>query len=774
NAVLLHPLPYPDPSRLTLIREDFKLYGGERSVSYPNFIDWREQNKVFTELAAYYQQSLSLTGGGAPERIRVGRVSASLFSALGVSPLLGRGFHKDEEQADRNRVMVVSENLWRRRFGGDPSVIGKDFKLDGATYTVVGVMPGAFSFPPQTELWIPLSIDNNPSRRGQRFLSVVGRLKPGISIAQAQAEMEEIASRLSEQYPDTNTRVSVALHPLSQEAGKDLRPALMIFLTAAGIMLLLTCVNASNLLLARAFIKSRVAAGNAATSAKSSNFSSRLVIDILALYAVSVTTGMALAYYGGKRLLAGFPSNLANFTGVQQGASFDPLILGKAIGAQQGVSFDPRVLGFALGISFVAMIICGLTPVIKAFSLDHHARLGVFVEPGKSVLRWFHLSLGALATIFQLALAMILIIGAGLLFTSFLRLRAVDAGFRTDHALTARIALPRYKYIENAQVIAFYQQIVERFAALPGVEAAGAVDYLPLAGGSSQIIFAIEGRPTPPNPIYGDYAVTTTNYFRAMSIPLLAGRYFTDQDSTTAPAVALVDASFKRRFFPNEDPIGKRLSLGADNGAGPWQVIIGVVGDVKQSELEGVSKGQIYLPAQQQPRANMTLVARTAVDPMLLASAMQKEVHTLDEELPVFQIRTMNQVLDESLAPRRLSLLCLATFALLALAQAAIGVYAFAACLTTGASRYSIGRLAMTGMIIIIPGVVVGLLGAFALTRLLSGLLYGVSATDPTIFLAGLVSVAGAALIACGVAILAQYRRSISGKGMIPSEGLVR
>src|SRR5215475_10396559 len=533
----------------------------------------------------------------------------------------------------------------------------------------------------------------------------------------------------------------------------------MTLLGASGIMLLLTCVNATNLLLAKIFIKSQEAAGYSAKFAGSRNLPSRLLIDFLAIYTVSVAAGTALAYYASRRLFADSLSDLANVSGVQQ-----------------SLSFDPRVLGFALGISFVAMVICGLTPLIKAFALDNNARLSVFVEPGKSVLRWLHLILGASATVVQLALAMILITGAGLLFKSFLRLRATDAGFRPDHELTAQLALPRNKYPENAQVGAFYEQIVQRFAALSGVETVGAIDNLPLSGETSQVMITIEDREAPDamNSIFSDYAVATPNYFRAMGIPLIKGRLFTDQDSAATPGVVMIDAAFSRRFFPAADPVGKRLRLSAATGSSPWHFIIGVVGDVKQRGLENESTGQIYLTAQQQPRASMTLVAHTTVDPMLLATNVQKEVHTLDRDLAVFQIRTMSQVLDESLASRRPPLLCLAAFALLALVQAAIGVYAFAACLTTGDSRYSIIRLAMTEMVIIFAGVGVGLSGAFSLTRLLSSLLNGVSATDPPVFFAGLLSVAGVALIACGVATLAQYLRSISHKSMKPSEGLMR
>jgi len=747
NAVLLRPLPYQDPSRLTLIQERSEQFG-ELRATYPNFMYWRDQNKVFTQLAAYSKQSFTLTGVEEPERVQGGRISPSLFSVLGVSPLLGRGFLAEEEQPTGARVVVIGQNLWRRRFGSDPNIIGKTLTIDGGAYTAVGIMPGDFSFPPQTELWVPLVNDNNLMVRRQHFLSVVGRLKPGVSIDQAQVEMEAIATRAPQQYRYTDTNYGVALHPLKKEAEGGLRPALLTLFGAAAIMLLMTCVNAANLLLARAFMQSQEAVGSETKAPVYRSLFTRLSIEVLLIYVVSVAAGLALAYFGVRRFSTDSQSLLAN-------SYVDSWVGG----------FDLRPFGFALMMGFVALALSSLTPLIQAVILDRNARPsatyaspGVTASPGKNPLRWLHLILGAPTAVVEVALALILMTGAGLLFKSYIRLQSTESGFRPDHTLTARLALPRYKYQESVQVAEFYQELIQRLQAIPGVLVAGAVDSLPLSGASNQASITIESQ-EPRNsiePLLIDLQVATPDYFRAIGAPLISGRLFTDQDSATAPQVVIVDAAFVRRFFPSADAIGRRLRLGAGTDA-PWNTIVGVVGDVKIGRLEEDSRGQIYSAAWQQPRANLTLVAHTAVDPMILASALRNEVRRLDKDLPVFQVRTMEQVLKESLASQRLSLLLLAMFALLALAEATIGVYSFAACLMIGGVRRIVTWRTLAGTALVFAGVGIGLLGALAMTRRLSGLLFQISATDPVVFSVSLLAVTGAALIAFSVAILAHH-----------------
>ena len=740
NAVLLRPLPFAEPDRLVMVYEKRLKLGRTRNpVSAPDFIDWRAQSTVFENMAAYTWWNANLTGGDEPERIMGTVASAGLFPTLGVKPALGRSFTPEEDQPNANRVVVLSHGLWQRRFGSDAGIIGKTLTLNGNSFTVIGVMPRGFQFPDkQIEMWAPLALNTSEAgNRGSHYLHVVARLKPGVSLPQAQAEMETIASRLEQQYP-VNVGHSVNIFPLYEETVGSIRPALLVLLGAVGFVLLIACANVANLLLVRGSARQKEIAIRTALGASRFRIVRQLLTESVLLAIVGGGLGLLLAIWGTDLLVALSPPETPR------------------VGE---IGIDRAVLGFTLAVSLLTGIVFGLLPALQASKPDLNDSLK---EGGRSQMASGSRSrLRSLLVVAEVASALVLLIGAGLLLKSFMRLREVNPGFNPENVLTMQLSLPQTKYKEEHQQAAFTQQVLQRIGTLPGVNAAGAVAGLPLSGNSASRYFAIEGRPERPagEGLNTNFNAISPNYFRALGIPLLQGRDFSERDVLGTPEVVIIDEAMARRFWPDEDPMGQRLRISNQ----PWRTIIGIVGSVKHSGLDVEPTPEMYYPLLQDPLPFMTLVVRTPGDPQSLAAAVQREVRTVDKDQPVFGIKTMEEVVAESVSSRRLTMLLLGTFASLAVLLAAIGIYGVMS-YTVAQRTHEIGiRMALgaqagdvlrlivgQGMILTAIGITVGLAASLALSRVLSSLLYGVSATDPLTFIA-------VSLLLAAVAFLAGY-----------------
>jgi predicted permease len=749
NSVLLKPLPYKSSERLVMVWEDATKYGFAHNTPAPaNFIDWREQGEAFEDMAALIDQSFNLTDVGEPERIEGQRVSASLFPLLGVEPVLGRAFLPEEDRPEGNRVVILSHGLWRRRFGLDENIIGKTLNLNAELFTVVGVMPPAFQFPdPEDELWVPVAFSpDEASNRGSHYLRVVARLKPDVTLGQAQAEMDTIAARLEQQYPQSNTSVGAVVVSLQEELVGDIRPALLVLLGAVGFVLLIACANVANLLLARAAARQKETAIRTALGAGRLRLMRQFLTESILLAGLGGAVGLMLAVWGIDLIVRFIPGN---------------------IWQAKSVSFNMSVLGFTLLVSLVTGVVFGLAPALQASrtnlneSLKEGGRDSATGARGSRVRK--------LLVVSEIALALVLLIGAGLMINSFTRLRNVDAGFQPDNLLTMRIILTPSKYPDQTRRAAFFTELLSRVKALPGVQDAGAISWLPLTfkGGSNG--FTIEGRPEPPRdqlPI-SIVRVISPDYFRTMSIPLLKGRAFTEQDTQDSPGVVIINEAMAKHFWPGEEAIEKRIKMGGFNSEAPWLSVVGIAKNVRQYELNTESKPEMYFPYIQ---ANVSgsaafgmrdLVVRTSTDPLGLAAAARSEVWAVDKDQPVSNIRTMEQIMSTSVSRQRFNMLLLGIFAAVALILAAVGIYGVMSYsvaqrthelgirMALGAqSRDVLGLVIGQGMKLTLIGIATGLAAAFALTRLMSSLLYGVSATDPLTFAAISVILTGVALAA--------------------------
>ncbi|MDQ3684029.1 MAG: ABC transporter permease [Acidobacteriota bacterium] len=746
NAVLLRPLPYEDPDRLVRLSEHSPQVP-QMSISYPNFLDWREQNQVFSGLAATQFRSLNLIGVDEPERLPGRAVSANFFDVLGVKPAAGRSFSPDEDRPGANRVAIVSHGLWQRRFGADPELIGKQLNLSGDSYTVIGVLPASYRFGTATDVFVPIGLraDQMTERGNHPGIYAIARLKPGVTVEQARSELVSMATRISNQYGMTGN--SATLTTLSELFLGDVRTPLLILLGAVGFVLLIACANVANLLLARAASRSKEIAIRTALGAGRLRIIRQLLTESVLLSLLGGAVGLLLALWG---------------IDVLRTASIDSLP------STAEINLDGSVLIFTLLVSLLTGVIFGLAPALGASKLDLNDTLkeggrGGTVGSARQRVR------GALI-VSEVALSLVLLIGAGLLIRSFVRIQDVDPGFNAENLLTMQIARAA-KQDEGRQVLNFFNQLEERIGALPGVEAVAVSSGLPFLG-TSDTSFAIEGRPKPepgkqPQTMFYN---TSPNYLRAMGIRLVKGRFFTAQDTQRSPLVAVIDEEFARQQFPDEDPLGKRI---AGNGDMPAIEIVGVVAHVKHFGLDAASetiKPQLYLAFNQIPdkflpqvAGRMNVVVRTASDPMSVAAAVRREVQALDRNQPIYNVSTMEQTLDQSLATQRLATTLLALFAGVALILAAVGIYGVMAYSVTqrtheigirmalGAQRGDVLKLVVSqGMLLALIGVGFGLIAAFLLTRLMASLLYGVSATDPVTF-------AGIALLLALVALIANY-----------------
>jgi len=744
NTVLLRPLPYDDPDRLIVVRETKLPQFPEFSIAPGNFLDWQKQNTVFSQLEAYRGNTYNLTGTGEPERLRGTRVTTGLFPMLGVKPAQGRNFLAEEDKPGSGNVALISYGLWQRRFGGDANIIGQQLKLNDRSHTVIGIMPPGFQFPDRNvDLWAPMAFtDQERQVHGGHYISTLGRLKPGVNLEQALAEMKNIAQQLERQYPGSNAGWSVKLIPMLEFGVRDVKPALLVLLGAVACVLLIACANVANLLLARAATRQKEVAVRTALGAGRWRIVRQLLTESVLLALVGGVAGLLLGWGGMKLLLRLAPQGLPRI---------------------QDVTIDGRALGFTLLITLLTGVIFGLVPALQASRPDLNETLK---DGGRGGTGGVHRQrIRNLLVIAEVALALVLLVGAGLMMKSFARLQQVDPGFDPKNALVAAIDLPGSKYPDNQQRLAFYNQLIQQLSALPGVQAVGATQSLPL-GGDYVLGFVIQGRPpaAPGQDRSTNYYSVTTDYFKAAGMTLLRGRLFTERDTLGATNVAIINEAMAKRYFPNEDPIGQRIHV--TQGPETFREIVGIVSDTKQYGLDQDTPVQTYTPYLQMPFSNsMVVVVRTAGDPLSLSAAVRSQVLSIDKQQPVASIRALEQILYNSLANQRFSMLLFGVFAAVAMVLAAVGIYGVMAYAVTqrtheigirmalGASQSKVLKLVIKqGMLLVLIGVTLGLAAAFTLSILLtsfSTLLYGIKPTDPTTYAGISLLLASVALAAC-------------------------
>ena len=729
HGVLLRHLPYPNDHQLMTVWT--RLSSGEReTASMPDYLDWKAQNSSFSQMTAYANSNDNLAAtGGEPERVPSARVIADYFTTLGVTPAEGRWFVSDEFVFGSHRVVVLSHGLWVRRFGASPAIVGQTITLNARPYTVVGVAPESTRLPARAQLWAPFAVDPSsppPSRRGD-FLSVVARLKPGISQARAQSDMDAIGRRLAAAYPATNARIGVVVISLHDQLVGQIRPALLVFSGAVALVLLIACANVANLLLARATAREREMAVRAALGAGRKRLVRQMLTESLVLAVAGGLLGLVLAWWGVQGLKAAAPPTLPRL---------------------EEIGLDPVALAFTAIAVVITGFLFGIAPALRGSGYALHStlvaggRAGIGGGSGER--------LRAVLVVAQVALALVLLVGSGLLVRTFARLQQVDLGFDSGHVLTAQVVLPGVKYDNDDRVLAFFNSLRDRLTATPGVRVVGFTSDVPLAGGYNYISFNIVGQAAPqPGQNSPDAipTVATAEYFSALRIPLLAGRLFTPSDGPNAPRVVVVNKELVQEAFGGRNPIGERITFGNLTDSTSWLTIVGVVGSTR---LEGVgleTYAQAFTPLAQSPVPYVYVVARTIGDPLALSGALRREVAAIDPTLPISSIQSMDQRAASSVAQFKLNSIIVTLFAGVALLLASIGIYAvisYAVAQRTreigirmalGAASADVVRLVVRdGMAPAVIGVTLGAVGAFGVTRLMRSLLYGVSATDPVVF----------------------------------------
>jgi putative ABC transport system permease protein len=749
-AVLLRALPRADPDRLVMVYEANVERGFNRGAVAPgNYLNWKAQQTVFEEIGAYVTQSFALAGNDGADMLEGARVSANIFGLLRAAPGLGRVFTNEEDRLGGDRVVILSHGLWRRRFGAAQDIVGQSITLDDKPYAIVGVMPEGFSFPTSNvEIWAPAALDAERGLDGMtgRLLQVMARLKPQSTIEQARAEMEIITQRMARENPNFNSNLSANIATLREEVVSGWRRILLILFAVVACVLLISCANVANLLLARASTRTRETAIRVAVGASRLRIVRLLLIESLLLACAGGVVGLLIGWWGVDVLVALNP--------------FDQL-------RESGVRIDANVAWFTFALTFLTGLLFGLAPALKSSKPDLNESLK---DGGRGATAGA--GLRSALVVSEIALSLVLLVGAGLMIRSFLRLQSVDSGFDPRDLLTLRLSLPEARYPEAHQVINFYQQLTERLGRLPGVESVAATHALPLGGLSGVRPFTVEGRPRPESgkaPIT-PYRMVSPEYFRTMKITLVRGRDFTKQDEGQAAGVVIINQEFQRRYFPGEDPIGKRITLGGYDDQ--WGEIVGVVGDVRHWGAENEAQPEMYWaysqawlarsPTLSRLRRSLTLALRAGGDPQSLIQDVRREVIAMDKALPLTSVRTMEERMGDSLAGRRFNTLLLSLFASVALILAVVGLYgviSYTAAERTrdigvrmalGAQTGDVLRLVIgQGLRLTLVGVGIGLLASFGLTRLMKDMLFEVRPTDPLTFVAIAVLLTAAALMAC-------------------------
>jgi len=739
NAVVLRPLPYGNPERLVTI-----LHEGSNPVAPANYFDLAAQNQSFEGIAAAQYWEPNLTGRDQPEHLRGLKLSAQMFQVLGVSPALGRTFNPDEDQPGRDRVVVLSNQLWQRRFGGQPGVVGQQVTIDGESHTIIGVMPPDFQFAPfwatNAELWSPLNLAPRANDRRGQSLRLFARLKPGVARSSAQADVTTIFRRLEQEHPESNKGLTLAVEPLHEKVVGKTRPALMILFGAVCFVLLIACANVANLMMGRATSRQKEIAVRTALGASSARIARQLLIESVLIALAGGALGLLLSMVGMKVLLSFGPSSLPRL---------------------QTIGLDLPVLGFTLGLSLATGLLFGLAPILQTRKWNWNKSLKESTR-GSSAGR-SRVNARRLLVISEVALALMLLIGGGLMVRSFGRLRAVDAGFTPDRLLTMTVSLAGSEHSTPPKRVAFFTELLQRIDSLPGVQSASAINHLPLSGDMWTLSFTIEGRPAPgPGEKQGAvYRIIRPDYFRTMGATLLKGRDFTAHDNDGSPPVVIINEQFAERHWPNEDPIGKRIVVG-DDDPNPRE-IVGVVKALKQNQWTAEPKLEMYLPHLQSPAPRaLTLVVRSNGDPHALVAGIENQVWSIDKNLPVSDITTMEEVVAQSIEQQRFNMFLLGLFACVALILAMVGIYGVMSesvasrtheigiRMALGAQAADVLRMVVRqGMALAAIGIGIGLFGAFWLTQFMSRLLFEISPTDRITFLLIPLIVALIVLCAC-------------------------
>ncbi len=746
NAVLLRPMPYRNADRIVMLWETWKARGFDQlPVSGPTFLDWKRESHSFEDMSPAFtipEYGFNVTAGGEPERAQAGKAAAGFFSVMGVVPALGREFFPEEDRPGGRPAVLLSHSFWQRRFGADRGILGRPIGLDGISYNVVGVLPSEVDSLTKVDLWIPIGVDLATQSRGNHNFGIMGRLKPGITVAQAQAEMDSIGLALQQRHPDTNAGIGITVLPINVVAAGPgpIRPALLMLLSAVGLLLLIACANVAGLLLARSAARQKEIAVRTAVGAGWGRVVRQLVTESVLLSIVGGALGVLFASWCVRALRGFVPDMLPRL---------------------QQMDIDGRVLGFALGISVLTGVLFGAVPALRAARVNLSESLK---EGGRSSVSGGSQRLRSVLLAGEVALSVVLAAVAGLMARSFLAVMAVDPGFRPGQILTMNLTLPSSKYGDLQKRSDFTDAVLKRIETVPGVRSAAAVNVLPMRGRIldlrvSSTTFQIEGQVAPQRGLEptADYRDISPRFLDVLSIPLRSGRNFTERDRPDATRVALINETLARRYLPGENPIGKRIRA----GSGQPREIVGVVADVRMSGLERNVEPAIYFPLAQDAPSSFSLVVRTAADAQLFSSAIRRAILSVDSEQPVADVRSMERVVKDTLVVRRLSTWLLGTFAGLALLLASVGIYGLVSYsvaqrtreiglrMALGASPADVLRsVARRALVISVAGAAIGLPVAFVLAYLMRGLLFGITATDPVAF-------TGAAVLLAAVAVLA-------------------
>jgi len=744
NALLLKPLPIPNQDRVVAIWEKNPSRGVEHNeVAFANYLDWRAQNQSFDQLALERWWSTNLTGGDMPERIQGFLVTTNFFDVVGVKPAQGRNFLDEENQPGKDGVAIIAHSLWQRRFGSDPAIVNKTITTNGISRTVIGVLPEGFNYPKGAEVYAPIAMTPQLIKsRGSHSFNVIGRLKDGVTLQNAQADIDTITGRLATQYPDTNVGLGATVYSIVADTTRIYSTAMWIMMAAVGFVLLIACANVANLMLARAGSRKKEIALRAALGASRWRIVRQLLVECLIIALIGGAAGIVVAFWGIDLLRSANPGDAAKYAD-----------------GWKNFGINYQVLAFTFTLSLLSGLIFGLAPAWQVSKPNVNDALK---EGGRQVGAGSH-RMRSLLVVSEIALSLMLLIGAGLFIRSFAALLKSDPGFKPEGVLTANLNLPVAKYKDEPQRAAFYSDLVQRVKTLPGVQAAAAVNYIPLGGANSSDSFLVEGAPEPKagQENEGRYRVCTPDYFQTMGISILKGRGFTEQDKVGSLPVVIVNETLARKYWPGDDAIGKRIRFYGPIEKAPWMQIVGIVQDVKH-ELNSPVTPEYYLPHAQDSWNAMVLVARTSVDPGSLSAPIRQQVLAIDKEQPVFDVKTMQEVRALSISVYSIGSATMTIFAIVALLLAAIGIYgvmAFAVSQRTqeigirmalGARALDVLKLVLrNGMFLASMGAVIGLAGAFAITRFMSSMLFGVSPTDVLTFASVTAGLLLIALVAC-------------------------